>query len=142
MTVFRLHIILGLLLILGGIVFDFGFVQGKIGSELVKANPPSLTSWAKELYDLTKFYMIVFGFLNIALALLIRYFVPTKHLDWIILGLTFVGSILVIATGLWYASAGPSFKWELRCTVLSIGLVSILLGLVLELYKVFSAKGT
>ncbi|MFH1745087.1 MAG: hypothetical protein ABH881_02885 [bacterium] len=140
MTPFKLHIIFGLLLILIGIVFDFLFVQGTVGQELVRANPPVLISWAKELYFLSAFYMFVLGFLNIVLALLIRYLAPSINLDWIIFGLIFAGSILVIAAGLWYANAGPSLKWETRCTVLTIGLVFVVLSIGLEIYRFFSLK--
>jgi hypothetical protein len=140
MTPFKLHIIFGLLLILTGVVFDFGFVQGKIGMELIKADPPILNSWAKELYALSASYMFTLGFLNIALALLSRYLTHTTKLDWIIFGLISVGSILLITTGLWYASAGPSFSWEPRCTVLTIGLISIVLGLGTEIFRFISLK--
>ena len=140
MTPFKLHVIWGLILLIIGIVFDFLFVQGKIGQELVRANPPALTSWAKELYDLTKFYLIVLGLLNIALALLLPYFTSTTRIDWTILGLMVIGPIFLIAAGIWYANAGPSYKWELRCTVLTVGLFAIVIGLGLELYKLLLTK--
>lgn len=140
MTPFKLHIIFGLLLILIGIVFDFLFVQGKIGQELIRANPPSLNSWAKELYSLSALYMFIFGFLNIALALLIRCLAPATNLDWIIFGLVCAGSILVIAAGIWYASAGPSLKWETRCTVLTIGLILTVLSIGMEIYRIIIEK--
>jgi len=140
MTPFKLHIIFGLLLILIGIVFDFLFVQGKIGQELIRANPSSLNSWAKELYSLSAFYMFVLGFLNIALALLIRYLAPATNLDWIVFGLIFAGSILVIAAGIWYANAGPSLKWETRCTVLTTGLIFTVLSIGIEIYRFFTLK--
>lgn len=140
MTPFKLYIIFGLSLILVGIIFDFLFVQGVVGQKLITANPPALTSWAKELYALSGFYMIVLGFLNIIFALLSRYFTTTTNLDWIILGLIFAGSILIIATGFWYANAGPSFKWEMRCTVLTIGLIFTVLGIGMEIYRFFTLK--
>lgn len=136
----KLHIIFGLLLIIVGIVFDFFFVQAKL-TDSFKTDPVAyINSFKHQLYSLTAFYMIVLGFLNIAFALLSRYFTPATNLDWIIFGLLFVGSILLIATGFWYASAGPSFKWEPRCTVLSIGLVSLVLGLGMEIYRFLSLK--
>lgn len=140
MTPFRLHIIFGLLLIIVGIVFDFGFVQTKMSASFRTDPTAYLNSFKHQLYSLTAFYMIVLGFLNIALGLLSRYFAPAANLDWIIFGLIFTGSILLIATGFWYASAGPSFKWEPRCTVLTIGLASIVLGLGTEIYRFLSLK--
>jgi len=136
----KLHIAFGLLLILVGIIFDFGFVQTKMSASFRTDPAAYLNSFKHQLYSLTAFYMIVLGFLNITLALLSRYFAPAANLDWIIFGLIFVGSTLVIVTGLWYASAGPSFKWEPRCTVLTIGLVSMVLGLGIEIYRFLSLK--
>lgn len=140
MIPFKPHIIFGLLLILAGIIFDFTFVQTKI-SDSFKTDPVAyINSFEHQLYILTAFYMFVLGFLNIALALLIRYFAPAANFNWVIFGLIFVGSILVIATGLWYASAGHSLKWETRCTVLTIGLISIVSGLGMEIYRFFISK--
>lgn len=140
MTPLKLHLIFGLLLILVGIVFDFTFVQSK-ASQSFRTDPIIyLNSFKHQLYSLTVFYMFMLGFLNIALAILIRYFSLATNLDWIIFALIFVGSMLIIATGFWYASAGPSFKWEPRCTVLTIGLISIVLGLGIEIYRFLSLK--
>ncbi len=140
MIPFKPYIIFGLLLILAGIIFDFTFVQTKM-SESFKTDPAAyINSFKHQLYSLTVFYMFVLGFLNISLALLIRYFAPATNLDWIIFGLIFAGSMLLIATGLWYANAGPSLKWEPRCTVLTIGLISIVLGLGMEIYKFIIKK--
>lgn len=140
MTPLKLHIIFGLLLIIVGIVFDFFFVQAKLTDSFKTEPVVYINSFKHQLYRLTAFYMIVLGFLNIALALLTRYFMPATNLDWIIFDLIFTGSILLIATGIWYANAGPSFKWEPRCTVLTIGLISIVLGLGIEIYRFLSLK--
>jgi len=140
MTPFKLYIIFGLLLILIGIVFDFAFVQAKMSNSFRTDPTTYINSFRHQLYSLTVFYMIVLGFLNIAFALLSRYFTATTNLDWIILGLIFAGSILIIATGIWYANAGPSFKWETRCTVLTIGLIFTVLGLGMEIYRFFTLK--
>ena len=136
----KLHLIFGFLLILAGIVFDFCFVQSK-ASEAFKADSLSyLNSFKHQLYSLNVFYMFALGFLNIALALLIPHLADNPKIDWTILYLIFIGSVLLIATGFWYASAGPSFKWETRCTVLTIGLVAIILGILFELYKILFVK--
>lgn len=142
MTLFKLHAIFGLSLISVGIIFDFGFVQAMMSNSF-KTDPNTyIISFKHQLYGLTAFYIFMLGFLNIALALLIRYLGPAINLDWIILGLIFAGSIITIATGFWYADAGPSFKWEPRCTVLTIGLIFLLLGLGTEIYRLFSLKSS
>lgn len=136
MTPFKLHIIFGLILLAAGILFGFLFVGWK-GSEAFRADPaPYLLSFKKQLYDLTLIYIFVLAFLNIALALLIPHFAGSTKIDWTIFGLIFAGSILLIATGFWYANAGPSFRWEPRCTALTIGLLAVVSGLGLEIYKV------
>ncbi len=99
-----------------------------------------INSFKHQLYNLTVFYMIVLGFLNIVFALLSRYLTPVANFDWIIFGLIFAGSILIIATGIWYANAGPSFKWEPRCTVLTIGLIFTVLGIGMEVCRFFTLK--
>lgn len=132
----RLHIIIGLILFIFGLIFDFLFVQGKIGSELIKSNPPILNSWAKMLYELTKFYIIALGLLNIGIGLLILNLKELPSLDWAVLGLLFLGTVILIVSGIWYAIAGPSYSWELRCTTLSIGLFGITASLGLEIYKI------
>lgn len=123
-----------------GIVFDFIFVQARIANEFKSDPGPYLNSWAKQLYDLTKFYLIVLGIANILLALLSRHLLEIKIVDSIILSLVIIGSVFIIATGFWYANAGPSFKWELRCTVLTMGLIAVISGLGLEMYRFLTEK--
>lgn len=140
MKPFKLHLTFGFILILIGIVFDYCFVQSKV-SEAFKTDPLTyINSFKHQLYSLNVFYMFALGFLNIALALLIPHLADNPKFDWIIFYLIFIGSILLIATGFWYASAGPSFKWETRCTVLTIGLGGVIFGLGFELYKILSVK--
>lgn len=136
MTPFKLHLIFGFILLAAGILFGFLFAGWEI-SETFRTDPtPYLLSFKKQLYDLILLYTIMLGLLNIVLALLISYFAGFPKTDWIIFGLVFVGSVLLIVTGFWYASAGPSFKWEPRCAALTIALVVIVLGIGLEIYKI------
>lgn len=138
MTPFKSHLIFGLTLLATGIILGFLFVGWRI-SDAFKDDPVHyLVSFKKQLYDLTLLYVLALGFLNIALALLIPYFPGSSSLDWAIFGLIFSGSIFLIATGFWYAHAGPSFKWEPRCTALTISLLALVLGIGLEIYKVIS----
>lgn len=126
----------GLILLAAGILVGFLFVGWK-DSEAFRTDPASyLLSFQKQLYDLSLIYIFALAFLNIALALLIPHFAGSTKIDWTIFGLIFTGSILLIATGFWYANAGPSFKWEPRCTALTIGLVAIVLGIGFEIYKI------
>lgn len=140
MKLFKYYLVFGISLLIIGIVFDFIFVQARISNEF-KDNPiPYLNSWTKQLYDLTKFYLIALGLVNILLALLSRHLLEIKIVDSIVFSLVIIGSVFIIATGFWYANAGPSFKWELRCTVLTVGLIAVILGLGLEMYRFLSEK--
>lgn len=140
MKLFKSYVIFGLILLIIGIVFDFTFVARET-SNAFKTDPiPYLNSFKKQLYDLTKFYMIVLGFLNITLGLLVARFENLTKLDWIVFYSVVIGSLLLISTGFWYASAGPSFKWETRCTVLTIGIFTIVISLGLEIYRLLSTK--
>ncbi len=140
MILFRFYTIFGLILLLIGIVFDFLFVQSEASKSFRTDPTVYLNSFKHQLYSLTKFYMIVLGFLNITLALLSAHLGDSQEMDWVIFGSMIIGSMLLIGTGFWYANAGPSFKWETRCTFLTIGLFAVLVSLGLEIYKVFSIK--
>lgn len=140
MTPKKSHLIFGLALLVVGITFDAIFVQTKI-SNAFRGDPITyLNSFHKQLYDLTKFYMIILGLTNIVLALLGSNSKNLMRIDWAICGFMIIGSILLITTGFWYASAGPSFKWELRCTVFTIALLNIIISLALKIYAVLSDK--
>ena len=142
MTPFKLHLLFGILLIAGGILFDFLFVQWKVGTQLLRTDPNALASWAMHLYNLTKFYIITLGIVSMVLALLIPLIGPTVKFDWAIFCLFAFGTVCLIWAGAWYASAGQSLKWEPRCTLLTIGLAAIVISLGLEMYKILSLKNT
>ncbi len=133
---FKMQVTFGLILLITGIAFDFLFVQWKVSTEVLRANPIGLNSWEKELYNLTKFYMITLGLTNIVLALLQKRQGRTTTRAIIGFYLMTFGSSLLIGSGLWYASAGPSYEWELRCTVLTIGLTAVFISLGLELFNI------
>ena len=140
MKLFKLYLVIGLILLMVGFTFDFIFVQSRISASF-KNNPTAyLNSFEKQLYDLTKFYMVCLGFLNIALALIVCRYKTIRKIDWVVFSLLLGGSLVLLATGFWYASAGPSFKWELRCTVLTLALSAILSALALEIYRVISRE--
>lgn len=135
MTTIKIHLIFGFILVIASFLFEFGYLAPKV-SDSFKANSiPYLNSFDKYMYDLIKSYTLMLGLLNIVLALVNFHFYNSPKLDWIILILMISGSIIFIIAGLWYASAGPAFKWELRCTILTIGFSGILLSLGLEIYK-------
>ncbi|KCZ72474.1 hypothetical protein ANME2D_00901 [Candidatus Methanoperedens nitroreducens] len=134
-TPYKLHAIFGLVLILAGFVFDFAFVTRNF-TEAFKSDPASyLNSWGKYVYELVKFYLIVLGFLNISLALLISRSGNPGQIEWIIFSLMAIGSVLFIIGGIWEGLIGPIFKMEPPCYVLGIGLTGILLSLVLKIYS-------
>jgi uncharacterized membrane protein len=140
MIPFRAHIVFGLVLLTVGIVFDFLYLGSKL-SEAFKTDPASyLSSWERNLLEMTSLYVIIFGFLHIAVALIHSRLANTARLQWMILGLLSVGSVLVIASGFWYASAGPSFEWQTRCTVLTVGLLATVSSLALEAYSVLTVE--
>jgi len=140
MTPSKAHIVFGLVLLIVGIAFDFFYVEWKL-SEAFKTDPASyLASWEKNLLDLTKSYMIIFGLLSLAFAWLHSRFGGVTKIDWLVFWLLSAGAVLIIATGFWYAAAGPSFRWETRCTVLTIGLLAALTSLALEAYRALTAK--
>ncbi len=140
MVHFRAHACLGLILVITGVVLDYVFVGARV-ADAFKIDPlPLLHSWKHRTHDMTVAYMVILGFLNIACALLAQRLEPSR-VDWLALSSLAGGTVLVIGTGFWYASAGPSFRWEPRCTVLTIGLGALVVGTALELYKVITSPG-
>lgn len=140
MQQFKLHAIFGLILLMAGIAFDFGFVTRNF-TESFKTNPVDyLNSWGKYTYELVRFYLFALGFINIAFALLIPRLGGSEGIKWIILGLMVCGSILLIAGGLWEARIGPVFKMEPPCYVLGVGLFAVLSSLALVIYVFLSGK--
>lgn len=134
MTPFKAHALSGLILLMVGIVLDYTFVAARV-TEAFRVDPaPYLHSWKHLLHDMTVSYMIILGFLNLGFALLAPRDAAT-WLDWAILSLMLAGTALLLGTGLWYASAGPSFKWEPRCTVLTLGLAALVVSIALDAYK-------
>ncbi len=132
---FKAYLIFGFLLLIIGILFDFLFVQTRI-SNMFKADPlVYLNSWEKQLHDLTKFYLIILGIISILLAIITNLLPDLTKLDWIIFYLITIGALLIIFTGIRYAFAGPSFKWELRCTVLTVGIFAAVTGLGMVIYR-------
>ncbi|MDP3104340.1 MAG: hypothetical protein Q8M95_07010 [Candidatus Methanoperedens sp.] len=99
LTPFKLHALLGLILIAVGMIFDFAFVTRNF-TEAFKGDPAGyMNSWGKYVFELVKFYIIVLGFLNIAFAFLS----PSSdisQMDWVIFGLIASGSILLIIGGI------------------------------------------
>lgn len=140
MAAFRAHVVFGLILLTSGIVFDFLYLGTQL-SEAFKSNPAAyLASWGKNLLEMTQLYFFVFGFLHIAVALVRSRFVGRVRFEWTILGLLSLGSVLVIASGFWYAFVGPSFEWTVRCTVLTAGLLATVSSLALEAHSVLTDR--
>lgn len=134
MMLLRTHAAAGLILALLGIVLDYTFIEARV-SNAFKTDPlPYIHSWKHRLQGLSVSYMIILGFLQIGLAVLSPHVIHRPRIAWAVLYLTLCGSIILVTTGFWYAVAGPSFRWEPRCTVLTIGLAAVVMGVCLEVY--------
>lgn len=136
MTPLRVHAIFGLVLILGGFLFDFGFVSTSKNFQALQQQPTTyLSSFLRYAHELTRFYLFVLGFLNLAFAWLTPHAGGSERMKWIVLGLLLGGSILFIAGGLWEARrTSPIFEWEPACYVLGVGLFAIVLSLAVEIH--------
>lgn len=140
MTHFKVQACFGLILVIIGVVLDYVFIEARV-ADAFKSDPLALLhSWQHRLQGMSVSYMVILGFLNIACALLAQRLEPSR-LDWLRLSFIVGGTLLVIGTSFWYASAGPSFRWEPRCTVLTIGLGALMVGTAFELYRVITSPG-
>lgn len=137
-TLFRLQAAFGLALIIAGFAFDFAFVTTTANFTASLKSQTASYVWTKYAYELTKSYLFVLGFLNIALALLTARQTTNERPGRIVLALMVAGSILFLAGGFWEARVGPVLKWEPPCYVLTAGLIAVLASLVLEIHALTS----
>ncbi len=139
-TPFKLHAIFGLVLIVIGFIFDFGLIttMENFSASLQK---PVTQAWTKHVYDSIKFYLFVLGFLNIAFAMLVLLSGATEQSRWIIFGMMALGALFFITGGMWESQGPPAYEWTPACTVLTIGLAGVLLGIVLEAYEIIKWSG-
>lgn len=140
MTPSKLHAVLGLVLLIGGFLFDQLVVTR--GFTLAFKGDPSgyLDSWARQVYELARFYFVALGLLNIAIALLLGHFGGHGRTDWLVLVLMTAGSLLFVSGLIWEAVAGPFPRMEPACYVVGVGFIAVLVGLALELWVVLSSS--
>ncbi|MBI2840819.1 MAG: hypothetical protein HYX75_21075 [Acidobacteria bacterium] len=136
MSALRLHATFGLIMLVGGILFDFFYLQTRMSAALRTDLVGFLTSFERHMLELTKNYTIIFGLIHILLGTLSSRLAALGRIDWIVFWLTAAGSLTTVATGFWYVRAGPALVWELRCTVLTAGLIAFVSGLAVETYRV------
>lgn len=136
----RLHVVFGVFLLIGGFVFDFGFVTttDSFRSMLGPQTPPEL--WRRYAYELTRSYLFALGLISIALGLVGSAMAVPRQSAWTILALMVGGSVLFLGGGLWEAQIGPVYRNEPPCYVLGTGLFAIVLALVLEGYVLLSTS--
>ena len=137
-TPFKLHAIFGLLLIVIGFIFDFGLITTVENFSASLQKPVTQHAWTKHVYDTIKFYLFVLGFLNIAFVMLAPLSGAAEQSRWIIFGMMALGALFFIIGGMWESQGPPAYEWTPACTVLIIGLVSILLGIALEAYNIIA----
>lgn len=135
MTPQRTYLVFGLLLLIVGIIFDFGFLAPGVTRAFKGDASAYLGSFGRYIHDLARTYLLVLGVATLALAALPGRSAAAGRVEWAACLMVVIGSVVLIATSFWYAVAGPSFTWETRCTVLSIGLASLLSGLGSEVYR-------
>ncbi|OFV83772.1 MAG: hypothetical protein A2620_00530 [Acidobacteria bacterium RIFCSPHIGHO2_01_FULL_67_28] len=136
------HAIFGLTLVAAGFLFDFGFVTTTSNFRALQENPAAyLSSWSKYAYELTRLYLFVLGFLNLAFALLVPCVKASARRQAVVSGLLVGGSVLFLIGGFWEARSGPAFEWEPACYVLTAGLAAILLSLGAQVYLLAQLRG-
>lgn len=133
---FRLQIILGLVLIIMGILFDLVFVTTMENFSALAKKPILQKVWTKYVYETIKFYLFVFGFLNIVFAIIMQSAGLPTRIDWIIFSFMAFGSLLFFIGGLLEARGAPALEWTFACIVLIMGFLGIISGIVLEMYKI------
>jgi hypothetical protein len=138
MKLFRLHVISGFILLVIGIIFDFGFVRTADNFTVAMELNSTNFAWKMQVYNLIRFYLIILGLLNIAFALFIRESNVVHKLPWAIFWFLEFGIILLFAGLIWAVQVGldVSFTSALSYGLKCIGLTSILASIALEIYQV------
>lgn len=137
----RLHAIFGVVLLISGLVFDFGFVTTTDDFRAILGPQTPHELWRRYAYELTRFYFFALGLTSVALGLVGAAMAIPRRSEWTILALVAGGSVLFIGGGLWEAQVGPVYRNEPACYVLGTGLFAILLALALEGYVLFRGRG-
>ena len=144
MKLFKLYVIVGFILLMIGIVFDFGFVRTTDNFIRYGESGSLGYTWKIQVFNLIRFYLIILGVLNIAFALFIRKASEVGKLAWAVFWSLESGGIVLFTGSIWSSYILPcvaftvSAPYYLEFTGLSL----ILLSIILEVYQIISDELT
>ncbi|MBI4834762.1 MAG: hypothetical protein HY811_08100 [Planctomycetes bacterium] len=142
MKLFKLYVIIGFILLIIGIVFDFGFVRTP--DRFVETVENSHNTWQNYVCNLMRFYLIILGLVNIVFALFIRKASKVGKLSWIIFGCLEFGAMILLFGLIWSAHIIPSVASTVSAPYYLefTGLSFVLLSIILKGYQIISDELT
>lgn len=137
MKLFKLYVIIGFILLIIGIVFDFGFVRTP--DRFIETVENNHNVWAGYIYNLVRFYLVILGMLNITYALFTPKTASSGTIGWFDFCLL-NGGALILFTGLIWGSylspnlfiAQPAYYLEV------IGIIAVVASMIIKAYQVIT----
>ena len=142
MKPFNLYVILGFILLVIGIIFDFGFVRTADNFMQYKEMDSIGYTWKMQVYNLIRFYLIILGLLNIIFALFIRKANEEGKLAWVIFWLLEFGCLLLVVGSIWRAHIAPSISYTVALAYYLefAGLGAIFVSIGFEVFQILSCN--
>jgi len=138
MKLFKLYVVIGFILLIIGIVFDFGFVRTP--DRFIETVENNHNVWSGYVYNLMRFYLVVLGMLNIAYALFTaRAGAGQERINRINFCLLNGGATLLFTGLVWGAYISPSnFTNQAPYFLEVAGLCAIIASIIIKMVRLIS----
>ena len=138
MKLFKLYVIIGFILVIIGIVFDFGFVRTP--DKFVETVENNHQVWQGYIYNLMRFYLIILGLLNIAFALFLRHLEKVTQLRQINFFILEVGGIVLFAGLILSTQCNPGavggFTGSAPYYLEVLGILALITSIIIEVSQI------
>ena len=138
MKLFKLYVVIGFILVIIGIIFDFGFVRTP--DKFVETVENSHNAWQNYVYNLMRFYLIILGLLNITFGLFLRHLEKTAKLRWIVFYVLNGGGIILflglILAAQFRPGAFEGFTGSVPYYLEVIGILAIIASIIIEVSQI------
>jgi hypothetical protein len=127
----------GFILLIIGIIFDFGFVRTP--DKFIETMENNHNVWQGYIYNLVRFYLVILGMLNITYALFTPKSDYSGTIGWIDFCLVNGGALLLFTGLIWGAHIGPNLFTTRPAYYLEvIGIIAVIASMVIKTYQVIT----
>jgi len=132
-------VLIGFILVITGIVFDFGFVRTP--DKFVETVENNYNAWQGYIFNLMRFYLIIMGLLNIAFALFLQHLKERPKLSWINFFMLEGGGIVLFTGLIWGTHFNPgSFTDSFPYYLEVFGLLTIITSIIVKVLQIIHKK--